>query len=156
MKVLMSELKEKLASVPGVNFVDEDWGQLDAFSSQAPVKWPCVLISMQSGTYTEVGRERNNLSVNRQMGEILVELRIANLKVTPSGQRASANQKANSVSVLEIFEQVHRHIHGWTPGHDNSNTNFNGKFIRQRFRNERRDDGIQEYSVIYSISVTSS
>jgi hypothetical protein len=154
MNVLIENLKTQIATETLVKHVDEDWGQLDSFNPNPPVKWPCVLISLQSGTFSDIGQDKTNIPINRQMGEVLVELRIADLKLTNSNSKAPLNQRTRAMSILELVEAVHKKVQGFSPGHDNTNTNLNGKLIRERFRFERREDGIQEYSVIYSISIT--
>jgi hypothetical protein len=154
MKALLENIKTQIATEGLVKHVDEDWGQLDSFDKNPPVKWPCVLISFQTGTYSNIGMDKTLSPANRQMGDLLIELRIANLKLTNSSTKAPLAQKTQALSILEIVEAVHKKVQGFVPHNDTPNTNLNGKMIRERFRFERRDDGIQEYSIIYSISVT--
>ena len=145
---LIETLREKLAQIPQVKYVDEDWGQLDHYSPHPPVMWPCILIDLASAKYSDIGRKPGSVPVNRQMGEILIEITVANLKTTNSSSRAPQGQKTQSLSIHSIIQAVHVAIHGWSPGENI------GKLIREGQKREKRDDGVQEHKIYYSAGIT--
>jgi len=49
--------------------------------------------------------------------------------------------------LITSFIQAHKKIHGFRPG-ENS-----GSLIRKSFRRIKRDDGIQQYRVVYNIGL---
>lgn len=145
MKELIDEPIKKLGQNPLFKYVDEDWGQLDF--DQAPVKWPCVLVSIYSIDYDNIGIDRTAMPQNRQMGEAIVEFRIANLKLSPGNAKANPGQRGNSMKIHDIIQEVHKEIHGWRP-HEHIK-----QYIRYRTTKEKRDDGVQEYVVQYKASI---
>ena len=44
MKNSLESIQQLLQAIEGLKYVDEDWGQLDYYSPNFPVQWPCVLI----------------------------------------------------------------------------------------------------------------
>ena len=149
MKELIDETRTRLAQATTLKYIDEDWGQIDYVVAQ-PVKWPCALISIYSGTFTELGIDRTKTPQNRQMGEYIVEIRFANLKMAPSSSRAKPSMKQNSLSIHDVLAEAHALLQGWSPGGQI------GKYIRDRFKQEVRDDGIQEYKVQYTVGVSNT
>lgn len=151
---ILKNLQDKLAAIPVdnettkpiLNYVDEDWGQLDDYG-QPPVKWPCCLIDIQQENYTDIGQVRNASPVNRQEGTLTIVLNIANLKLTNSSGKAPQAQKDKAWLIHDIKEKVHQAIHGWAP------VQGQGKIMRTSARKIKRDDGIQQHQVFYTIGV---
>ncbi|GGB82885.1 hypothetical protein GCM10007424_23640 [Flavobacterium suaedae] len=144
---VLQALYEQLNTVEELNYIDEDWGQLDSYGNDCPVKWPCCIIDIQSSDFSDIGRDRSAEPQNRQQGISTIVLRVANLKLTNSSLKAPVFQKEKAFKIHRIIEQVHKKIHGFrpVPGHDN--------LIRVNLRKVRRDDGIQEYLITYSIGL---
>lgn len=148
MILVITTLKDRLSTLSSLKYIDENTGQLDYYGSNPPVNWPCALISIASAKFSDLSIDRTQQPVNRQMGELLIEIQIANLKLTGSSAAAPVFQKEKALIVLQILEEVHKALHGWSPGGNI------GKFIRQGIQQQQRDDGIQLYSVFYSLSVS--
>lgn len=147
MTEILENLQEKLATIPALKYVDEDWGQLDDYSPHPPVKWPCCLIDEQNGQFTDIGRQRGAEPENRQEGTISIVLSVANLKLTNSSHLAPEPQKQKAWLIKSILNDIHKNIHGWTP------VAGQGKLMRSMSRRIRRDDGIQLHQVIYTMGV---
>lgn len=148
MKAILQSIQNHIAtSVNAVRYVDENWGQLDLYGPEIPVKWPCVLIDIGSGQFSNIGRNNNVIPVNRQQGTFSVELTIAALKLTNSSFKAPPTQKWHAFEIWEIVEEIHKKIQGWSPA-DKS-----GGLIRSSLNRVRRDDGVQEIRVIYTVGV---
>lgn len=148
MKTTLLAVQNKLKEVADLNYIDEDTGQLDNYSPHPPVQWPCALIDFTGGTFSNIGIDNNSNPINRQMGEETLTITIANLKLSPGSAKASNQQRENAFAIWDIIEDVHSKIHGWSPG-ENA-----GKFIRTRRGRVRRDDGIQEYIITYTLGLS--
>lgn len=148
MITILQAIQEEIKKVPGMNYVDEDWGQLDYYSPNFPVQWPCALIDTASEQYSNVGRSIKETPVNRQMGDVLISITIANLKITNTSGMAPQLQKDNAWSIHALKEEVHKVIQGFKPA-ENA-----GALIRVSGNRVKRDDGVQEYTVRYSMGVT--
>lgn len=147
MKALIQAIQSKIQTVTGVNYVDEDWGQLDYFSPNFPVKFPCVLIDVTNATYSNIGQDKQAAPINRQMADATISLTIANLKLTNSSGMAPQFQKDNTWSIHELIEEIHKVIQGYKAT-DNATA-----LIRVGMNRTKRDDGVQEYMVRYSLSL---
>lgn len=106
----MDELTEDFqarlqAEVPELKYIDEDWGQLDYYDKYPPVKFPCALIDIQNGQFSEEG----NL---RQMGVLTVVVKLYLLKLSNTSNAAPSSQKAAAKQGWAIYEKINRALHG--------------------------------------------
>ena len=143
MKNVIIAVKAKLAENTGLRYVDEDWGQLDAYSPNFPVQWPCALIDMAANQFSNTGRTHGASPENRQEDIFRLIVRVANIRLGNSSAKAPANQKAVAYSIWDELEGVHVALHGWKP------TDNCGALIRESITRAVRDDGVQEYIMVY-------
>lgn len=145
MKQVIKNIQNKLKEVPGVKYIDEDSGQLDYYSPNMPVMWPCVLIDLDQITYSDTGRNRRKQPPLRQQATGQVVITVANLKLTNSSGKATATQQQTALQIWDIIQGVHSALQGFRP------TEYTGALIRETHNRVKRDDGIQEYRITYSI-----
>ncbi len=143
---VIQSIQERLKQTTA--YVDEDWGQLDYYSPNFPVKWPCTLIDIGSAQYENISIDKTASPRHRQTSDTLIIITIANLKQTNTSGRAPQLQKEAAFSIWQLKEAIHALLHGWKP------TAFTGAMMRQSFRRVKRDDGVQEYEVFYSLGMT--
>ena len=144
MRPIIEAVQDLLKETPGIKYVDENWGQLDFYSPNFPVQWPCILIDINSAQFSNIGMDKQLKPVNRQMSEYTLELRIANLKLTKTSAKAPQSQKDLARSIWTLIEEVHELVQGFEP---NENC---GKLIRTGISRVAREDGVQEYAMTYS------
>jgi hypothetical protein len=147
MKAIIEAVQDLLEPTPGIKYVDENWGQLDYYSPNFPVKWPCALIDVNSAQFSNIGMDKQATPQNRQMGDYTLEVRIANLKLTNSSAKAPQAQKDHSRTIWTLIEEVHKLLQGFRPDENC------GKLIRTGISRVPREDSVQEYTVIYSGTV---
>lgn len=147
MKSVIESIQTKLAAVAALKYIDEDWGQLDYYSPNFPVKWPCVLIDLPNDDFSDIGMDKTAVPQNRQMAEGLVSITVANMKLTNTSGRAPQLQKDQAWSIWDLIEDIHEQLQGFRPDAKC------GKLIRRARRRVKRDDGVQEYTIIYSYSM---
>lgn len=147
MDVLLNNIQEQLKTVVGLKYVDEDWGQLDYYSPNFPVQWPCALTDVSSANYSDIGKNRKQTPINRQQATCMFSVTIANLKLTNSSGFAPATQKEAAFNIQKLIEDVHKVLHGFKPAE-----NAGGLFRSGRQR-VKRDDGVQEYTITYNFSL---
>lgn len=147
MIAIINGIQTLIKTIPEVKYVDEDWGQLDYYSPNFPVKWPCVLIDISNANFNNLGIDVQQKPKNRQTAEISVRLTIARIKLTNSSGMASKLQKENARSIHKLIDDIHKKIQGKN-AHSQS-----GKLIRKSLNRIKRDDGVQEYSVVYNLTV---
>lgn len=144
MKAILAATQTKLAEVTALKFIDENTGQLDYYSPNMPVKFPCALIDINDGDFSDIGKDRAAEPQNRQMGNINLVIVLANLKLTNSSLNAPAGQKVAAFAIWDIMEDIHKKVHGWRPTENAS------PFVRKGFGRVQREDGVQEYRIRYT------
>ena len=145
MKQILQNIQNRLVEIPELKYIDEDWGQIDYYSPNIPVKWPCCLIDIQSGQFSNISKDISKSPKDRQNGIFSVKITIADMRLTNTSHLAPQQQKDNAWAVFEIIEKVHQKLHGFSPLQNCS------KMLRASLGRTHRDDGIQEYAIIYQL-----
>ncbi|ENG5660610.1 hypothetical protein FPG87_12455 [Flavobacterium psychrophilum] len=141
MKQVLQNIQNKLSEVPELKYIDEDWGQLNMY--QPPVKWPCCLIDIANVNYSNLGVDRAQQPQNRQLGKISVKITLATLKLTNTSMQAPQVQKDQAWFIWDLAQTIHEKLHGFCPEINCS------KMLRRSLERTQRDDGVQEYQIMY-------
>lgn len=146
MQDLLLSITAKAASVPGIKYSDENWGQLQFYGNDCPVNWPCVLVDFASGQFTNNGYDyiENDLS---QQGLLSIEITVANIKLTNTSFKAPINQKQKGFEIWNLVNQVHEIMQGFKP------LGNSGGLVRTTIQSVKRDDGVQEKRIIYTLGL---
>ncbi|MEG2078333.1 hypothetical protein [Chryseobacterium sp.] len=146
MQDLLLKITEKAATAEGIKYSDENWGQLMYFGNEVPVQWPCVLVDLSAGQFSNNGYDYRNDDLSQQ-GTLTVEITVANIKLSNTSARAPMSQKTKGFEIYGIIEKVHEVLQGWKPL-ENS-----GALVRTGMQSVKRDDGVQEKRIIYTIGL---
>ena len=147
MKALLEKIQQKLSEITDLKYIDENWGQLDYYSPNMPVQYPCALIDVQQVQYTNLGRDMSKKPVQRQIGRGSIKITIANMRLSNSSMQAPRRQKEEVWAIWGIIEKIHQRLHGVSLLPNVS------ALIRSSQSRTLRDDGVQEYEVYYSCEV---
>ncbi|PST43555.1 hypothetical protein CYV15_08750 [Riemerella anatipestifer] len=147
MKNLLQAIQNRLAEVPELKYIDEDWGQIDYYSPNMPVQWPCCLIDIQGGQFSNLGKDLSKKPKDRQNGILNIEITLANMKLSNTSFNAPNGQKNNAWEIFDWVEKVHQKLHGYAPIENAT------KMLRASFGRVQRDDGVQEYKVVYTVEL---
>lgn len=143
MNQLLLDVQQRIVDyVPVVKYVDEDWGQLDDYSPNFPVKYPCVLVDCYSADYSNLG----NLV---QQGNCTIRLLIADLRLSNSSNAAPNSQKEKNASFYDTMKSIYTALHGWHRVGGNYT-----KLIRTAERRIKRDDGLKVHEMLFSVQIT--
>lgn len=126
--------------VAAIKYSDEDWGQLDNYSPNFPVKWPCSLVDVLDVQWSNAGNKT-------QMGLAQIRLKIADLRLSNSSGATPAGQKTKSDSFYTLTQSVYNCLHGFRPG------NLCSALIRASERRVQRDDGVKEHWMIFTTEI---
>lgn len=148
MKATLVAIQQTLQTIPELRYVDEDWGQMDDYTPNPPTQFPLALIDVGNLQFSDISRDRNAVPQMRQMASGTVTIRICDLRLTNSSGRAPASQKALIFGIWDLIDKVHAKLHGNVIG------GSVGALMRTNMRKVKRDDGIQEYEVTYTIGMT--
>lgn len=142
MEAIITAVKNRITALnPAFKYVDEDWGQLDYYSPQFPVKWPCLLVDVQTVQWQNEG----NLM---QKGLATVSIKIAHLRLSNSSAKAPQQQQQNNNSFFALTQGVFKSLHGFT-----ANNEVFTALIRVSERRVQRDDGVKVYEMVFTTQV---
>ena len=144
-QLILENVKNKLAAIGDLKYIDNDWGQLDDYSPNFPVKWPCALVDVTDARYSNIGKDPTMLPANRQQAEIILTITIATLRLSASNQKAPIKPDSNDIYL--IIQTVHELLHGQSP------TPQAGPLIRQGMQRIHRDDGVHQYTIQYTTAI---
>ncbi len=143
MESIITAIQTRLSSeVPTLKYIDEDWGQLDYYSPNPPVKWPCVLIDVQDAQWS-------NLGSLKQQGLLQLSIKVIDLRLSNSSHAAPKGQKNNSKSFYTLTQAIYKALHGWSNDKD-----LYSDLIRTAERRVKRDDGIKMHEMIFTTQFT--
>jgi hypothetical protein len=141
MDTLIPLITERIKSqVAAILYADEDWGQLDYYSSNPPVKWPCSLADVYDVQWSNEGNKA-------QIGIGQVRIKVADLRLSNSSTKAPTAQKTKSASFYTLTQSVYKALHGWSAGEQY------GPLMRLNERRLQRDDGIKEHHIIFTVQI---
>lgn len=147
MKALLEKIQQKVSEIAELKHIDENWGQLDYYSPNMPVQYPCALIDVQQVQFTDLGKDITKKPLQRQIGTVQIKITVVNMRLTNSSMQAPRIQKEEVWAIWGIIEKIHQQLHGVsllpnvTP------------LIRTSQNRTLRDDGLQEYEVYYSCEI---
>jgi hypothetical protein len=130
----------RLAEISQLQYVDIDWGQLDYYQQNPPVKWPCALVDVAAVTW-------QNLPEGVQMGNGTIRVLVADVQLSGSHQKAPLAQRQKALKIHTLLSQVNQKLHTWA-------LLQHGLLTRTSTRRIKRDDGVQLYEVLYSTNYT--
>jgi hypothetical protein len=142
---IIARLTEK---VPALRYVAQDWGQLTFFSpTPPPVRFPCALINIQSGTFENVG-------MNTQFGLLQVQVDVADVFNLTSA-KAPAGLKGRELAFYDLVQEVYCALQGWSGGNTKPPLGGEGvysSFNRSNYVREVRKDGITAQTLTFTIN----
>ncbi len=144
---ILKNTQSTLDTIQVFKYIDEDWGQLADYGSAPPVNWPCALIDITAVSYNDIGTDRSAKPQNRQQGSATITFTFADLKLTNSSAKTSAGQKQKAWQIHEYIEKAHEVLQGLKP------VSVAGGLIRSGKRKIKRDDGVQQFQVTYTIGM---
>lgn len=147
MKTILQNIQNRLSAIEELKYIDEDWGQLDYYSPNMPVKFPCLLMDIQSVNFTNIGQDFERKPRQRQKGVFSLKITLADMKLSNTSLLAPQSQKDNAWAIYDIVQKIHEQLHGFSPVEHCS------KMLRASFGRVMRDDGVQEYAMIYEFEV---
>lgn len=140
---ILTAIQDKIKTIPGITYTDENWGQIDYYSPAMPVKWPCCLMDLNDGKFSNIGRDLEKQPVQRQNGSFTLRLTLADLKLSNTSAMAPKTQQSAAWKIYALMEELHSALHGFSPAPNCS------RLQRRGFQKVLRDDGITEFQILY-------
>ncbi len=136
MKELLKAIFTQLKTVPAIKWIDEDFGQIDAYEERPAVQFPCALVSI-SQTHDALGSDEYDVTSS-------ITVRVAHSRFADRPAQAPEAAFALTLSKLDDVEAVKTALEGFeVPGHS-------GRFYLRGVATERRTDGLSVKSITFS------
>jgi len=132
MLAIMAQLEEK---VKDLHYIAEDYGQVDFYETEPPVKFPCALISISNLRFDNVGSYDRNSTIT-------VMIRLVDDKSVFANQKSSDDYKNRAFAILDLIDEVGAALHGFG-GHTFK------KLIEKTGTPNLRNDALREYALMF-------
>lgn len=127
--------------VTAIKWIDQDLGQLEFYTmGQPPVLFPAALIDFPDTQYSD-------LAENQQLGESVLEVRLAVAAYTPSAHVHSQQQKEKALEYYNVEHEVNKALHGWC------DSRYFSPLSRTGGQTERREDNIRVRTLRYKFAL---
>lgn len=136
MKNLLKAVFAQLKTVPAINWIDEDFGQLEIPEGRPPVQFPCALV-----TIDELG---DNLGGDEYDISSTITVRVAHSRFGDRSGMAPEEPIGITIKKIDDAEAVRAALTGFeVPG-------VCGVFYFKSMLTERRTDGIAVKSITFT------
>lgn len=137
MKQILSAVMQRLQEqVPELQYIAEDWGQLDYYEDVPPVKFPCALVSVSS-----IDFEGETLDIRHATLTLLI--RVADAP-SASGTMAAPNSYRNrAFAIFDLMDAIGGSLYGFC-GDDEFN-----EIEQKKITHYNREDAIREYAMLF-------
>lgn len=129
---VMAQLKNE---VPDLQYIGEDWGQMDYYQDVPPVRFPCALVSISQVQYETVSKDSRR-------ARITVQVRIADSPRVAANVSAPDSYRERAFAIFELMDTVGAILNGL------EGQTFN-RFKQQAVTRYNREDAIREYSMTF-------
>ena len=105
MKSIFLSIQDRLSEIPGLQYIDKDWGQLQY--EQPPVKWPCALLDVANADFKQLGR-------GFQQADADITVTVANLNLVRSSSKAP--MRGHAYATIDLLEEIHQALQLFSDG----------------------------------------
>lgn len=137
---IIKSVLDKIDKIQEFKYVAENWGQLDFFGDNAPVKYPCCLVEFGKIIYTNEGE-----LTQRAIADIT--LTVANLITHNTSTKSPEYHLATNLNFYDLIDLLQKNIHGWKP----ECQSVQGNLTRNGFSKQPKRNGLKIGTVIYSL-----
>ncbi len=124
---------------PTLQYIEQDFQQLENYEMRPPVKWPCALIEVDNFSFTDAGNEL------KQMATGILQVRIGQVAYSPSSGYSVQQIRDKALAFYKTEQEVYAALHGWNPA------GF-GKLLRRAAATEARNDDLRVRVLRFEVS----
>lgn len=136
MKTILKNFLERIAGIPELRFVGEDWGQL--YIEFPPVNFPCALIDLGEIKYIQQGR-------NVQQADAILNITVADMFTDGVTSYTPEGKTDGEFEIYSVIEKVHACLHGY-------GTEKHSRLMRIGLTKISREDTIREFLLSFKFS----
>lgn len=139
MKHILDSIMRRLQEqVPSLQYIAEDWGQLDFYDDAPPVKFPCALISVSTVRF-----EPQTMSSRWATMTILV--RVADAPAVSGTMAAPESYRNRAFAIFDLMDAIGNALYAF--GEDEFNP-----LEQKNITHYSREDAIREYALLFETS----
>lgn len=137
MKHILSAVMERLQEqVPDLQYISEDWGQLDFYQDTPPVKFPCALISVS-------GIKFDSQTMGTRNATMTILIRVADAPAVSGTMAAPDSYRNRAFAIFDLLDDIGNALYGFS--HDEEFNELEQKTITHY----SREDAIREYAMLF-------
>lgn len=133
-KNVLLAVQERLATIPELKYISEDWGQLDYYD-KPPTLWPCALIDCDTISYTDH-------SQGRQSAVATFNVRVADLRLFDTSMKSP--RSAQAYDMFELIQRIYVALQGL------KGETF-APITQKSIVKTKRDDAVREFSMTWQV-----
>ncbi|MCQ2195311.1 MAG: hypothetical protein MJZ28_10235 [Paludibacteraceae bacterium] len=137
MEEIFIDILNRLATIEGISYIDEDWGQLETMGDSYPITFPAILIDAPSVTWSNCAR-------NNQTGTLTISVRL--IIDCYHDTHYGSTQTDEVAEHIKRYNEVHRCLQGFTPGRACGLVRTNSQFYTA-------SHGIKVYESTYTCEI---
>ena len=142
--VFLSVQERLRTEVPEISrWIDQDLGQLEFYTNNPPVSFPCALLDFDDTDYSDEGE-------NSQIADAILIVRLGLHVYSSSNVATPQLYKEKALDYLNLEHKVNKALHGWC---DNR---FFSPLMRRKAFKEKRDDHLRVRVLRYEFSFRDS
>lgn len=132
LSVVMERLKEQ---VPDLQYIAEDWGQLDFYDQTPPVKFPCALISVSSINF-------ESQTHDCRWATMTILIRVADAPAVSGSMAAPESYRNRAFSIFDLMDKIGISLYAF------GGEEFN-EIEQKTITHYNREDAIREYAMLF-------
>lgn len=137
MKHILSAVMERLQTeVSELQYVSEDWGQLDFYQDTPPVKFPCALISVSSINF-------ESQTIGTRHATLTLLIRVADAPAVSGTMAAPESYRNRAFAIFDLLDDIGNALYGFS-----NDEEFN-ELDQKTITHYSREDAIREYAMLF-------
>lgn len=136
MKHVLSAVMERLKEqVPDLQYISEDWGQLDFYERTPPVKFPCALVSVS-------GINFESQTSDCRWATMTILIRVADAPAVSGGMAAPESYRNRAFAIFDLMDKIGTSLYAF------GGEEFN-EIEQKAVTHYNREDAIREYAMLF-------
>lgn len=137
MKQILSAVMERLQTeVPELQYIAEDWGQMDYYQDTPPVKFPCALISISSIDFV-------SQTIGIRHATLTLLIRVADAPAVSGSMAAPDSYRNRAFAIFDLLDNIGNALYGF------SNDGEFNEMEQKTITHYSREDAIREYAMLF-------
>lgn len=134
-QILLAVMERLREQVPSLQYIAEDWGQLDFYDEAPPVKFPCALISVSNVKF-------ESQMANCRWATMTILIRVADAPAVSGTMAAPETYRNRAFAIFDLMDEIGNTLYAF--GGDAFD-----ELEQTTITHYSREDAIREYAMLF-------